>query len=233
MTEQFNGIYGNAAEYENDLRQVANSSDLEGLGDLGKGFFSKAKKSIAKMKVKRNATDPDETAIYNFSVRASRVIKAKPENFKNLKSPQEVARMLDYIVDNFNTPMRAVAIGIVDSEIERLQSEGALPSAPEGDLEGLGSIFSNIVDKAKSLVQKITGGSSSATTTTTPTTPTTIGVPNPNAIPASSSVKVTPMTGGMMDNIGAFFKKNALIMGVGAVGIAAAIYFITRKKKKS
>jgi hypothetical protein len=95
----------------------------------------------------------------------------------------------------------------------------------------LGSFFSKIADAAKKVVQKITGGGSSVQTTTTPTI---IGVPNPNATPAgTSSVKVTPMTGGLMDNIGAFFKKNAIIMGVGAVGIAVGIYFLTRKKKKS
>ena len=36
-----------------------------------------------------------------------------------------------------------------------------------------------------------------------------------------------------MSNIGAFIKKNALMLGIGAVGIAGAIYFLTRKKKRS
>jgi hypothetical protein len=120
---QFNGIYGDAAEYENDLRMVANSTDLEGLGDLGKGFFKKIG-----ARLKNYSTEPNETAIYNFALRARNVIQAKPDNFKNMKNPQEVARMLDYIVNNFNTPMRDTAIGIVESEMERLQNEGHLPA---------------------------------------------------------------------------------------------------------
>jgi len=49
----------------------------------------------------------------------------------------------------------------------------------------------------------------------------------------SSAVTVNTMTGGMMSNISAFLKKNALLVGVGAVGVGAAIYFMTRKKKSA
>ena len=48
----------------------------------------------------------------------------------------------------------------------------------------------------------------------------------------SSAVTANVMTGGMMSNIGSFIKKNAVMLGAGAVGIAGAVYFLTRKKKK-
>ena len=47
----------------------------------------------------------------------------------------------------------------------------------------------------------------------------------------SSAVTANVMTGGMMSNIGNFIKKNAVMLGLGAVGIAGAVYFLTRKKK--
>ena len=47
------------------------------------------------------------------------------------------------------------------------------------------------------------------------------------------SIRVEPMFGGMMSNIGEFVKKNAIILGIGALGIGAAIYFMTRKKSKT
>jgi hypothetical protein len=47
----------------------------------------------------------------------------------------------------------------------------------------------------------------------------------------SSAVTANVMTGGMMSNIGTFIKKNAVILGIGAVGIAGAVYFMTRKKR--
>jgi hypothetical protein len=47
----------------------------------------------------------------------------------------------------------------------------------------------------------------------------------------SSAVTANVMTGGMMSNIGTFIKKNALMFGLGAAGIGAAVYFLTRKKK--
>ena len=48
----------------------------------------------------------------------------------------------------------------------------------------------------------------------------------------SSAVTANVMTGGMMSNIGNFVKKNAVMLGIGAAGIAGAIYFMTRKKKR-
>ena len=47
----------------------------------------------------------------------------------------------------------------------------------------------------------------------------------------SSAVTAKVMTGGMMSNIGEFFKKNAIWLGVGAIGIAGGIYLLTRNKK--
>jgi cysteine synthase len=47
----------------------------------------------------------------------------------------------------------------------------------------------------------------------------------------SSAVTANVMTGGMMSNVGSFIKKNAVMLGIGAVGIAGAVYFLTRKKK--
>jgi cysteine synthase len=47
----------------------------------------------------------------------------------------------------------------------------------------------------------------------------------------SSAVTANVMTGGMMSNIGTFIKKNAVMLGIGAVGIAGAVYFLNRKKK--
>ena len=49
----------------------------------------------------------------------------------------------------------------------------------------------------------------------------------------SSDISVKPLVGGILDNISAFVKKNAVIIGLGAVGMGAAIYFLTRKKKKT
>ena len=45
------------------------------------------------------------------------------------------------------------------------------------------------------------------------------------------NLEVKPMFGGMMANIGNFMKKNAVLIGVGVVGIGALIYLMTRKKK--
>jgi len=36
-----------------------------------------------------------------------------------------------------------------------------------------------------------------------------------------------------MSNVGNFIKQNAVMLGIGAVGIGAAIYFLNRKKKGS
>jgi hypothetical protein len=47
----------------------------------------------------------------------------------------------------------------------------------------------------------------------------------------SSAVTASIQTGGMMSNIGNFIKKNAVMLGIGAVGIAGAIYLMNRKKK--
>jgi hypothetical protein len=49
----------------------------------------------------------------------------------------------------------------------------------------------------------------------------------------SSAVTANVMTGGMMANIGNFVKKNAVMLGIGAMGIAGAVYFLTRKKKRA
>jgi phosphotransferase system glucose/maltose/N-acetylglucosamine-specific IIC component len=49
----------------------------------------------------------------------------------------------------------------------------------------------------------------------------------------SSAVTANVMSAGMMSNIGNFVKKNAVMLGVGAVGIGAAIYMMTRKKKRA
>jgi hypothetical protein len=46
----------------------------------------------------------------------------------------------------------------------------------------------------------------------------------------SSAVTASVMPGGMMSNIGSFIKQNAVMLGVGAVGIGAAIYLMTRKR---
>jgi hypothetical protein len=47
----------------------------------------------------------------------------------------------------------------------------------------------------------------------------------------SSAVTANVMTGGMISNIGNFVKKNAVMLGVAALGIGGVIYFMTRKKK--
>ena len=47
------------------------------------------------------------------------------------------------------------------------------------------------------------------------------------------NVSVSPMVGGVMSNVAAFVKKNAVIIGIGVVALGAAIYFATRKNKKS
>ena len=46
----------------------------------------------------------------------------------------------------------------------------------------------------------------------------------------SSAITANVQAGGMINNIGAFIKKNAVMLGIGAAGIGAAIYFMTRKK---
>jgi hypothetical protein len=48
----------------------------------------------------------------------------------------------------------------------------------------------------------------------------------------SSAVTANVMTGGMMSNIGNFIKKNAVMLGIGAIGIAGAMYYLNRKKKR-
>jgi hypothetical protein len=48
---------------------------------------------------------------------------------------------------------------------------------------------------------------------------------------SNSSVTTNIMTGGMISNIGAFIKKNAVMLGIGAAGVAGAIYLMSRKKK--
>ena len=53
------------------------------------------------------------------------------------------------------------------------------------------------------------------------------------ATDTSSAITANVMSAGMMSNIGNFVKKNAVMLGIGAVGIGAAIYMMTRKKKRS
>ena len=55
----------------------------------------------------------------------------------------------------------------------------------------------------------------------------------PDAIQGIGNVTVTPMVGGMISNVGDFIKKNAVVIGLGAIGIGAVIYFMTRKENKS
>ena len=53
------------------------------------------------------------------------------------------------------------------------------------------------------------------------------------ATDSSSAVTANVMAGGMMSNISAFIKKNVIWVGLGAAGLAGAIYLMTRKKKSS
>ena len=53
---------------------------------------------------------------------------------------------------------------------------------------------------------------------------------NPIAGASLSDVKVSMMTGSLMTNIGDFVKKNAIMLGVGALALGAGIYLLVRKK---
>ena len=54
-----------------------------------------------------------------------------------------------------------------------------------------------------------------------------------NETGTSSETNINILTGGMLSNVGAFIKKNALLLGLGVLGVGGAIYLLTRKKKKS
>jgi hypothetical protein len=56
---------------------------------------------------------------------------------------------------------------------------------------------------------------------------------NPATQTPASQTTVSVQTGALMSNIGNFIKKNAVLLGIGAIGLAAGIYFLTRKNKKS
>jgi len=87
------GLYG-------DIMAVTMGTDLFGYG-LG-------------------SDEDDEMAMYNYLVRTRDVIMRAPGMFKVMKNPVEVARMLDYAIRYWNTPMRDSALGHLEKEEQRL-----------------------------------------------------------------------------------------------------------------
>lgn len=125
----FYGFYGN-------LMSVTLGTDLAGYG-LG-------------------SDADDETAMYNHLVRTRDVILASPQMFKVMKNPLEVARMLDYAIRYWDTPMRDEALGILANEEQRLISENVIVY-PHADLSGdeLGELNAGFFKKVGNAVKKV------------------------------------------------------------------------------
>ncbi len=130
------GLYG-------DVMQVAMATDLMGFG-LGD-------------------VEDDEAAMYRYLVRTRDVILAKPEMFKILKNPREVARMLDFAIRYWDTPNRENALGILEREEQRLLQDGTIVY-PFADLTGtdLGELgkgfFKKVGSAIKNTAKKVGSG---------------------------------------------------------------------------
>ncbi len=81
------------------------------------------------------STEDDETAMYNYLVRTRDVILAKPEMFKVMRNPLEVARMLDYAIRYWNSPQIDHVLGVLEQEEQRLLQDGTIVY-PHADLSG-------------------------------------------------------------------------------------------------
>ncbi len=125
------GLYG---LYDN-LMAVAMGTDLMGFG-LG-------------------AVEDDEAAMYNYLVRTRDVIYAKPEMFKVMRNPLEVARMLDYAIRYWDTPHIDSILGILENQEQRLLREGKIVY-PYADLSGdeLGDLGKGFFKKVGNAVKK-------------------------------------------------------------------------------
>lgn len=122
------GLYG-------DVMAVTMGTDLMGFG-LG-------------------AVEDDEAAMYNYLVRTRDVIYAKPEMFKVMRNPLEVARMLDYAIRYWDTPNIDNVLGILENEEQRLLNEGVIVY-PHADLSGdeLGDLGAGFFKKIGKAVKK-------------------------------------------------------------------------------
>jgi hypothetical protein len=138
----FFGIQGVYGLYDN-INKIASGEDLDGIG-LG-------------------SDDDDEKRIYRYLVRTRDVILQKPEMFRIMRNPLEVARMLDYAIRYWDTPNRDFVLGVLEGEEQRLLRERVIVY-PAGDLTGeeLGELgkgfFKKIGQAVKTAVKKVTTG---------------------------------------------------------------------------
>jgi phosphotransferase system glucose/maltose/N-acetylglucosamine-specific IIC component len=122
----------------------------------------------------------------------------------------------------------------------------AQPAAEENFWQKAGNFANNMVSTASNLVSNYlpSGGGGGGGASVVPYAQTdddytdyeTVNQQDMIISPASgnsSAVTANVMSGGMMANIGNFVKKNAVMLGIGAMGVAGAVYFLTRKKKRS
>jgi len=101
--------------------------------------------------------EDDEMAMYNYLVRTRDVILTAPGMFKIMKNPLEVARMLDYAIRYWNTPLRDNALDVLEIEEKRLISDGVIVY-PHADLSGdeIGELGLGVFKKVKNTVKKAT-----------------------------------------------------------------------------
>lgn len=77
----------------------------------------------------------DEMAIYNHLKRTRDVIIKAPQLFRVMKNPLEVARLLDYVLQHWESPDRDAYLDIAGFEEQRLLDEGTIVY-PIADLSG-------------------------------------------------------------------------------------------------
>ena len=100
----------------------------------------------------------DEMSIYNYLKRTRDVIIKAPQMFRVMKNPLEVARLLDYVLQHWESPDRDAYLDVAGFEEQRLLDEGKIVY-PIADLsgeeleEGLG-----FLKKLKKAVKKVGKG---------------------------------------------------------------------------
>jgi len=84
-------------------------------------------------------------AIYDHLVKTRNIIAANPQLIQNVDYPPAFLKMLDYAIDNWNTPKRDKALSILAQNEDALNKHYLLENAEENsDMEGLDNDWSEL-----------------------------------------------------------------------------------------
>ncbi|HBG70504.1 MAG: hypothetical protein A2W93_03555 [Bacteroidetes bacterium GWF2_43_63] len=117
-------------------------NDLEGLENLG-----------------ADSQQERLSAIYDHLVKTRNIIAGKPQLIQNVDYPPAFLKMLDYAIENWNTPSRDKALAILAQNEDALNKHYQLDLVPENsDLEGLDNDWSEMDDMSDEELLGMLGG---------------------------------------------------------------------------